>query len=255
MAKYRCPSCGAAHKEPPATCRLCGYVMDGSVATAISGPTAAAPPPENRSALGLAVIGIVVVLVLGIGALVLHVSSGNATVTKAIDKLPGTGSTPTGWKVVTDAAGGFTVQLPPDPTTTSVAFPGADNGQLTGWQATVGDAPQVDTILYVIYGKVHPNPGETASSTVTRLGLAKLARDPGYVESKTLGTYQGYPAISYTMNRVNFRYSTAGSSLANPRGTRFNGSPSSAPNCLRKPGDSTIARSCLKCPEMCSRTA
>jgi hypothetical protein len=178
--------------------------MDGSVATAISGPTAAAPPPENRSALGLAVIGIVVVLVLGIGALVLHVSSGNATVTKAIDKLPGTGSTPTGWKVVTDAAGGFTVQLPPDPTTTSVAFPGADNGQLTGWQATVGDAPQVDTILYVIYGKVHPNPGETASSTVTRLGLAKLARDPGYVESKTLGTYQGYPAISYTMNRVNF---------------------------------------------------
>lgn len=205
MAKYRCPSCGASHKDPTATCRLCGYVMDGSVEIPTGVPQTR-PPIEKKSGLGsIALIGLLVVVVLGVGAVVFHITSGNATVAKVIDKLPGQSAPPDGWKTVTDAEGGFTVLLPPNPTATSVKFPAADNGQLSGWLGTIGSPPQVDTELYVVYGKIHPKPGEKAADTVTRLGNAKMALDGGFVESKELTTYQGYPAIRYTINRVDFQ--------------------------------------------------
>jgi hypothetical protein len=204
MAKYRCPSCGASHKEATTTCRLCGYIMDGSVEIPTNVAQARAPI-EKKSGLGtIALIGLLVVVVLGAGAVIFHITSGNATVAKVIDKIPGQAATPDGWKTVTDAEGGFTVLLPPNPTPTSVKFPAADNGQLSGWLATIGSPPQVDTQLYVIYGKIHPRPGEKAADTVTRLGNTKMALDGGFVESKELTTYQGYPAIQYTINRVDF---------------------------------------------------
>jgi len=204
MAKYRCPSCGATHKDAPSSCRLCGYIMDGSVEMPVGGAQARAPIQKKGGLGGIALIGLLVVVLLGAGAVVFHYTSGNATVAKVIDKLPGQSAPPDGWKVVTDAEGGFTVLLPPNPTPTSVKFPAADNGQLSGWLATVGSPPQVDTQLFVIYGKVHPKPGEKAADTVERLGTAKMALDGGFIESQQLTTYQGYPAIQYTINRVDF---------------------------------------------------
>jgi hypothetical protein len=208
MAKYRCPSCGAGHKDPPGACRLCGYVMDGSVEI----PTASAqarPMAAKKSGIGgVVLIGLVIVIVLGVGAIVLHVTSGNATVTKLVDKLPGQSAAPSGWQQLTDAEGGFTVSFPPQPATTSVKFPAADNAELTGWVGTVGQAPQVDTQIYLVYGKVHPKPGEKAADTVSRLGDTKMALDGGFIESQSLTTYQGYPAIRYTINRVTFEGNT-----------------------------------------------
>jgi rubredoxin len=205
MAKYRCPSCGAAHKDPPATCRLCGYVMDGSVEIPTqSNQAPATVVTKKRGAGSLAIIGVIIVVVLAVGALALHVVSGGSTVNKVVDKI-GIKGTPDGWKTVTDPQGGFTVSLPPDAATTSVGFAPADNGQLTGWLATVGEAPQVDTQIYVLYGKIHPNPGESAEDTVSRLGDAKMAADGGFIESRTQTTFQGYPAIQYTINRISFQ--------------------------------------------------
>jgi len=207
MAKYRCPSCGAAHKEPQANCRMCGTNMDGSVEIPAGGIPARAPA-QKKSGMGgmsgILLIGLLIVAVLAVGAVVFHVTSGNSTVNKVIDKLPGQSPPPDGWKMVTDAEGGFTVMLPPDPQPTSVKFPAADNGQLSGWLATIGTPPTVDTQLYVIYGKIHPKPGEKAVDTVSRLGNTKMAQDGGFVESQELTTYQGYPAIRYTINRVQF---------------------------------------------------
>ncbi|HVN51622.1 MAG TPA: hypothetical protein VMT43_09330 [Acidimicrobiales bacterium] len=204
MAKYRCPSCGASHKEPTTSCRLCGYIMDGSVEMPTGGIQAKAPIEKKSGMGGIALIGLLIVVVLGVGAVIFRVTSGNSTVTKVIDKLPGVQTAPNGWKTVTDAEGGFTVSLPPDPTATSVKFPPADNGQLSGWLATIGQTPEVDTQLYVVYGKVHPKPGEQAVDTVSRLGNEKMTQDGGFVESQELTTYQGYPAIRYTINRVQF---------------------------------------------------
>jgi hypothetical protein len=205
MAKYRCPSCGAAHKEAPSTCRLCGYVMDGTVAVPTQGqmPKAVQVQEKKTGTSTMLVIGLVLLLALAAGAVVLHVSSSNKAVDKVFNKLPGQ-ATPSGWKLLTDAEGGYTVQYPPNPQTTSVNFSAADNGQLTGWLGTVGQAPQVDSQLYVVYGKIHAKPGETAADTVARLGKAKMAEDGGFVESKTTTSYQGYPAIKYTINRVKF---------------------------------------------------
>ncbi len=204
MAKNRCPSCGAAHKEPPGTCRLCGYVMDGSVETPLPSSVPRTVSTKKRGATSLAVIGVIIVLVLAVAALALHVVSGGSTVNKVVDKIGIHGVT-NGWKTVTDPEGGFTVSLPPTAAATSVSFGPADNGQLSGWLATVGDPPTIDTQIYVLYGKVHANPGESAEDTVTRLGDAKMAADGGFIESRKQTTYQGYPAIQYTINRITFQ--------------------------------------------------
>ncbi len=203
MAKYRCPSCGAAHKDPPGTCRLCGYVMDGSVAIPAQSNVARPVAVKKKGAASIALIGVLLVIVLVAGAIILNVTSGSSEVNKAVDKLPGVPLASDGWKRVTDTEGGFSVELPPGPVTTSVPFAPSANGQLTGWLGSIGDAPNYDTQLYVVYGKVTTNPGETAEDTIARLGDAKIAQD-GFVESRTHTTYQGYPAIQYTINRVEF---------------------------------------------------
>jgi hypothetical protein len=204
MAKYRCPSCGAAHKDPPGTCRLCGYVMDGSVAvptqTDIGRAVAA---PKKKGTASLVVVGLLLVAVLVVGAVVLNVSSGSSTVTKVVSKIPGTKTEPDGWKQVTDSEGGFVVLMPPGAVTTSVPFAASQNGQLTGWLGSIGQAPTYDTQIYVVHGKVQANPGETAEDTITRMGDAKIAQD-GFVVSRTHTSFQGYPAIQYTINRVQF---------------------------------------------------
>jgi hypothetical protein len=85
-----------------------------------------------------------------------------------------------------------------------VKFPLVDNGELTGWVASIGNPPQVDTQLYILYGKIQPQKGESGTETVGRLGAAKMARDGGFIESQNSETYQGYPALEYTINRVTF---------------------------------------------------
>jgi rubredoxin len=203
MAKYRCPSCGAAHKDPPGTCRLCGYVMDGSVAIPTQSNVARPVEVQKKGVASIALIGIILVVVLVGAAIVLNVTSGSSTINKAVDKLPGAPLASDGWKRVSDTQGGFSVELPPGPVTTSVPFAPSTNGQLTGWLGSIGDAPSYDTQLYVVYGKVTTNPGETGEDTIARLGDAKIAQD-GFVESRTHTSFQGYPAIRYTINRVEF---------------------------------------------------
>jgi hypothetical protein len=204
MAKYRCPSCGAAHKEEPGACRLCGYVMDGSVAIPTQSSVGrAVAPPKKKGTASLIVIGLVIVAVLVVGAVVLNVSAGSSSVTKVVAKLPGTKTEADGWKQVNDSEGGFTVLMPPNSTTTSVAFAPSVNGQLTGWLGSIGEAPSYDTQIYVVHGKVTPSPGETSEDTITRMGDTKVAQD-GYVVSRNHTNYQGYPAIQYTINRVPF---------------------------------------------------
>jgi hypothetical protein len=204
MAKNRCPACGAAHKGPTATCRLCGYVMDGSVETPTSVGGARVEAPAKRGVGSLAIIGVIIVAALAIGALALHVVNGGDSVNKVVAKI-GVKGTTNGWKTVTDTTGGYTVSLPPNAAPTSVPFTLADNGQLTGWLATIGDSSTVDTEIYVISGKIHALAGETPEDTVARMADAKLATDGGYVISRNTTTYQGYPAVQYTINRITFQ--------------------------------------------------
>ncbi len=40
---------------------------------------------------------------------------------------------------------------------------------------------------------------------MSRLGNTKMAIDGGFIESQSLTSYQGYPAIRYTINRLTFQ--------------------------------------------------
>jgi rubredoxin len=204
MAKYRCPTCGAAHKEPVSTCRMCGYIMDGSVAMPTTGNVARQVPQRRKGVAGFAIVGVLIVIALAAAALALHATSQDKAITNLEDKIPGVKTDVTGWKTVTDTEGGFTVSMPPGATTTSVAFAPVSNGQLTGWLGQIGQSPEIDSQLYVVHAKAQALPGESVQDSLSRLGDAKVAQDGGFVESKSQTSYQGYPALDYKISRVNF---------------------------------------------------
>ena len=200
MAKYRCPQCGAGHKDPPATCRLCGYVMDGTVGTVTTQKTAA-PMKEKKGVGSVMLIGIAVVLGIAILSVLLGFTSGNLSYGRIRNKVgewvPALASKDDGWNQVTDTDGGFTIDMPGEATAISVVYPPVENGRMVGWSAHIGS----DTQLSVQYGKVIPVPGENTQATLNRLGDAWIYGS-GEVEKRTDTTFQGYPALDYKIKNI-----------------------------------------------------
>lgn len=171
MPSYRCPACGANHKEFQPQCRLCGQ--------SLSSTTAAAPAPQvtvksggGRSTKGVVLLGIGVVVAVVAIALVFGLVSGNKAIDKAKDKvLPG--SLQDGWSPLTDPDGGFSVNLPGDRTKASVPFTGSVDGKATTWTAKVGK----DTTLTVGYTKVERPEYLTTTSALTRSAVQRFLRD------------------------------------------------------------------------------
>ncbi len=89
MSKYRCPVCGATHKDQPTKCRLCGQDMSGSsTVPAYTGGSRQAD--EKQGGLGsLALIAIVGVLAIGVLAIVLGFTGSNSFIDNIRDKIPG----------------------------------------------------------------------------------------------------------------------------------------------------------------------
>ncbi len=173
MANYRCPICGANHKDSVAQCRLCGADMTGRP---IPTPFQAAPPPVSTkgSMKGLVFIGLGIVLVLGVAGLAFGLVRSNDVIESARvkvlpnhtdgwtaqsepdDKNP-TGTGPTGVSV-----GHFVVELPGDRTRESIPFAGTNDGKLTVWTAKIG----TDYKLQVGWGPVTPpTPGAGPNGT------------------------------------------------------------------------------------------
>ena len=200
MAKYRCPQCGAGHKDPPATCRLCGFVMDGSVGEVTPQRTAAAQE-EKKGVSSMMGIGLAVVAVLALLAVVLGFTTGGLSYGRIRNKVgewvPALASNDDGWKKVTDTEGGFTIEMPGEATAISVVYPPVENGRMVGWSAHIG----TDTQLSVQYGKVIAVPGENSQATLNRLGDAWVAGG-GTVDKRTDTTFQGYPALDYKISKV-----------------------------------------------------
>ena len=200
MAKYRCPQCGAGHKDPPATCRLCGYVMDGTVDTVTPQKTAA-PMKEKKGIGGMVLVGLGFVIGLGILAVVLGFTTGGLSYGRIRNKVgewvPSLASKDDGWNQVADAEGGFTIDMPGEATADYVLYPPVENGRMVGWSAHIG----TDTRLTVEYGKVIPVPGENAQATLNRLGDAWIY-GTGEVDKRTDTTFQGYPALDYKIKNI-----------------------------------------------------
>ena len=176
MAKNRCPSCGAAHKEPPGVCRLCGYVMDGSVETPMASNIARPVAAKKRGAGSLALDRRDHRAGAGRGRPGAAHRVGRLDGQQGSIEKIGIHGTTDGWKTVTDPEGGFTVE--------PAADGGGHLGQLrsgrqrrsspAGWPRSARP-PRSTPRSTSLYGKVHPNPGESAEDTVGRLGDAKMA--------------------------------------------------------------------------------
>jgi len=200
MAKYRCPQCGAGHADPPATCRLCGYVMDGTVGTVTPQKTASAMK-QKKGIGGMVLVGLGVVMVLGVLAVVFGFTTGDLSYGRLRNKVgeavPALASNDDGWNTVTDTDGGFTIAMPGETTPISVVYPPVENGRMVGWSAHIGS----DTLLSVQYGKIITVPGENAQATLNRLGDAWIY-GTGKVDTRKETTFQGYPALDYKIGNV-----------------------------------------------------
>ena len=71
MAKYRCPICGAAHKEPPTHCRLCGQDMRDAAFVPMTPKGARVATKQRKGTLRIGVLGALAVLAILVLALVL----------------------------------------------------------------------------------------------------------------------------------------------------------------------------------------
>jgi hypothetical protein len=108
--KYRCPVCGATHKNMPQHCRLCGQQMgpDATLGETIQPRYV----EESRHGLGVFIV-IAIVLVVGIVGvfIALQLIPGTNQVEQIANKA-GLNSTPDGWSRYVYPEGGVSVELP-----------------------------------------------------------------------------------------------------------------------------------------------
>jgi hypothetical protein len=148
MSKYRCPLCGATHKDPADRCRLCGQSMaPGGVAT--STQPVAQSVRAQRGIKGTVVIGLGLVLGVLVLAIVFGVARENTQIRKAKDLVVGEAD---GWTTQVDDQGKFSVELPGTRTRESEPSAATDDHKITAWHASLGDDGQVT----VGWGKVSP---------------------------------------------------------------------------------------------------
>jgi hypothetical protein len=179
--------------------------MDGSVDAPSGVAVKARPVAQKKKGLGgIAVFGVLTVAAIAIGAIVLGFTTGDLSIGKLRNKVPLLTTHDDGWVKVEDPEGGFTVDMPSSRQTNSTPFASAQNGRLTGWSAAIG----VETNLYVYYGKIAPQPGETAKGTLNRMVDEDIARTTANSaaagHSVSLGKrtdtdFRGYPAVLYDL--------------------------------------------------------
>jgi hypothetical protein len=192
MSKYRCPVCGATHKDQPTKCRLCGQDMSGSsTVPAYTGGSRQAI--DKKGGLGsLALIGIIGVLAIGILAIVLGFTGSNSFIDNIRDKIPGLQvDEKDGWTSLDDPSGGFIAQMPEGREKEFVAFAPAANGRLDQWSSVIGN----ETDLTISYGKVTKADGQSANAALASFADTWATTLGGKIEDTKETGFQGYPAI------------------------------------------------------------
>lgn len=202
MASYRCPVCGATHKEQPAKCRLCGQDMSGNVSpTGEIQKSQALDLGRRKGISGVFWIAAAGVVVLAFLALAFGVIPGGTWLDNVRDKIPFVSkSTSDGWVTVDDDAGRVTFKMPTSHTQGTLAFPLATGGQLTQWTANVGS----ETQLGLAYGELVVPAGESATATLTRAGDAWVAQTGGKVDKRTETSFAGLPAVEIKISGLRY---------------------------------------------------
>lgn len=201
MSKYRCPVCGATHKEQPEKCRLCGQDMSGaSTIPAYTGGSRQAA--EAKGGLGsLMLLAIAGVLAIGILAVVLGFTGSNNFIDNIRDKIPGLQTDKAdGWTTLDDPSGGFVAQMPEGREKQFVAFPPAANGRLDQWSATIGD----ETDLTISYGKVTKADGQSANAALASFAGTWASTLGGKIQDTNETSFQGSPALDVSIRDLTY---------------------------------------------------
>jgi len=217
MSKYRCPICGATHKQYQPNCRLCGQSL--AAENIPSGmPKAATPVLANSSIKGVFWIGLLVVLLLIVGAVAFGFVQSNRTIEAAKEVVlqqnvdgwsplvcsvegSSTEATPT---CTVPAGQGFSIELPGDRTKSNTPFASASGAKMETWSTTIS----TDTLLEVIFAPVNdPQTGappvsgdKPAFDRITdewlaSKGLSRTVNSTGSADVRVQETgFGGYPA-------------------------------------------------------------
>jgi hypothetical protein len=206
MSKYRCPVCGATHKNQPTKCRLCGQDMSGS-STIPAYTGGARQTVQSQSGLGrLAIIGLVIVLGIGLLAVVLGFTGSNSFIDNIREEIPGLEVNQNdGWTALDDPSGGFVAQMPEGREKKFIAFAPAANGRLDQWSSLIGD----ETDLTISYGKVSKADGQSANAALASYAETWAATLGGKVEDAQETGFQGYPAIEVAVRDLTLADETA----------------------------------------------
>ncbi len=138
MAKYRCPVCGATHKELPEHCRLCGQAMgEDAVVGDFSGARQMAV--RKKGIFGLAFLVVLGVIVIAVVLIALDLAPGSRQLNSVIERVPGLPQDDdSGWAKLDAVDGKFTVMMPTDQPE-QVTQP---DGSIT-WTAWIGSDARV----------------------------------------------------------------------------------------------------------------
>lgn len=175
MAKYRCPVCGATHREMPQQCRLCGQKM-GEGAVVGERQSTRQMQMGSKGVGGIMLIAILAVVVVAVGLAIAGIGPGGRQVEQLVNKTRITLQRTDGWSELADAEGHFVTDMPSngrkqskEVTTPLVSETG------TSWTVDVGR----DTRLAVTYVEVDPATFDqlTPGSTIPADGGRKRIRD------------------------------------------------------------------------------
>lgn len=200
MSKYRCPVCGATHKEEPEKCRLCGQYL-GERAT---GPTVMAEVRQTTGRRGgvadivlIAVGGVVLIALLFV---VLGLTGSNSFIENIRDKIPGLATIKDdGWESIDDADGGFVAEMPETRERSSAQFGPSTTSRLERWVANIGQ----ETELSVSYARLSTLPeGDDWRPFLESMAVTWGQTLGGKAEDIHDDVFRGYPGTTTTIDNL-----------------------------------------------------
>lgn len=207
MSKYRCPICGATHKEQVANCRLCGQSMAPNAIPSSQNQVAQELHTDN-GIKSVALIGLAIVAAIIIGAVIFGIVRAPKQLKQAQDVIQNTNID--GWAPVTSEQGKFTVEMPGEVTKETVAFAVTDDGKLVGATTKIPSAASPETTLLVGSGTVTLPAGTTSGTALSVAGAQNFIKDTlgqkwwtsirpdqGVEYESEATAVAGYPAVTF----------------------------------------------------------
>lgn len=206
MATYRCPICGASHKEQPAHCRLCGQDMRDQALVPQTSKGARAATKTRKGTARIAMIGVLGVLAVLAVAVIFGFSGDDTFINNIRARIPGLSSTEDeGWSRLTDDGAGYSVELPDTRTEAFAPFGPSTTGRVEQWVAPIG----AETDLSTSYATVALPAGQDDTVAVGELADSWAASLGGEVDRRDEVDFSGYPGQIITVDGLRLDGETA----------------------------------------------